>query len=602
MSKNETKNRKVDEENRQFNDDWTYQYFMDSFNGKSVCLICCESLSVMKEFNCRRHYETKHAADYNELNNDKRRKKIDQLKKAMLAEQSFFTRKSQESQCLTRASCNIAQLIAKSSRPFTDGDFVKECIQSICTKICPEKSSLFNKVPSSRMTIQRRVEDLAKDANEQLHDRLASCTSFSVALDESTDTTYTAQLLVYVRAVNSNFEITQELAVLASLHGRTAGLDIFKGMKTLLDGFNIDWSKLCSVTTDGAQAMVGRRTGFAAQLRLHLNEIGLCGDAVTLYHCIIHQEVLCSHVMKFDNIMKYVFTAVNFIRSRGLNHREFMSFLEENQADYQDVPYHTDVRWLSRGKVLKRFVELRIEIREFLNGKGHDTSVFDDKSWLSDLAFLTDITGHLNTLNQSLQGKDTFSFDMFQELQAFQLKLQLFQSQLQSGNLFHFETCLLFKTEYQCDFSGYHENCGTLIQGFNKRFLDVRVHKNLFNFTRNSFHCTMESVPDEYQLEVIDLQNSAELQMAFKENNILAFFKSLCQEKYGKIKDMALKLFSQFGITYLCEQTFSIMNLHKNKLRSNLTDGNLNSIFKIATTDLQLLTDLLSFLKLLKNW
>lgn len=50
------------------------------------------------------------------------------------------------------------------------------------------------------MTIQRRVDDLATDVTEQLIGRLARCTYFSVALDESTDNTDTAQLLVYVRA------------------------------------------------------------------------------------------------------------------------------------------------------------------------------------------------------------------------------------------------------------------------------------------------------------------------------------------------------------------------------------------------------------------
>ena len=106
------------------------------------------------------------------------------------------------------------------------------------------------------MTIQRRVEDLAKDVTEQLHDRLASYTYFSVALDESTDNTDIAQLLVYVRAVNNNFEVTQELAGLASLHGRTTGLHIFNGMKSVLEGLNVQWSKMSSITTDGAPSMV----------------------------------------------------------------------------------------------------------------------------------------------------------------------------------------------------------------------------------------------------------------------------------------------------------------------------------------------------------
>ena len=116
--------------------------------------------------------------------------------------------------------------------------------------------------------------------------------------------------------MNGNFEVTQELAGLASLHERATGLNIFKGIKSVLDGFNVHWSKMCSVTTDGAPAMVGKDTGLAAQVKLHLNEIGLRGDAVNMYHCIIHQEALCSRVLKFDNIMKYVFTAVNFIHSQ----------------------------------------------------------------------------------------------------------------------------------------------------------------------------------------------------------------------------------------------------------------------------------------------
>ena len=87
---------------------------------------------------------------------------------------------------------------------------------------------------------------------------------------------------------------------------------------------------------------------------------------------------------------------------------------------------------------------------------------------------------------------------------------------------------------------------------------------------RDPFSCTVEAIPDEYQLEVIDLRFSAELKVAFKENNILTFFSNLCPDKYGKIKDLALKLFLLFGSTYLCEQTFSIINLNKNKLRSNL--------------------------------
>jgi len=50
--------------------------------------------------------------------------------------------------------------------------------------------------------------------------------------------------------------------------------------------------------------------------------------------------------------MKVVVSVVNFIRSHGLNHRQFQSSLSEIDARYGDVLHHTEVRWLSRGMVM----------------------------------------------------------------------------------------------------------------------------------------------------------------------------------------------------------------------------------------------------------
>lgn len=52
--------------------------------------------------------------------------------------------------------------------------------------------------------------------------------------------------------------------------------------------------------------------------------------------------------------------------------------------------YFTKVRWLSSGKVLKRFFELRAEVKAFMEKNGMAISVLSDPEWLMDLAF--DIT------------------------------------------------------------------------------------------------------------------------------------------------------------------------------------------------------------------
>jgi len=53
--------------------------------------------------------------------------------------------------------------------------------------------------------------------------------------------------------------------------------------------------------------------------------------------------------------MYTVISTINYIRKNGLAHRQFQQFLEEIEAEYGDVIYITEVRWLSRSAALKRF-------------------------------------------------------------------------------------------------------------------------------------------------------------------------------------------------------------------------------------------------------
>ena len=89
-------------------------------------------------------------------------------------------------------------------------------------------------------------------------------------------------------------------------------------------------------------------------------------------HCIVHQENLCAKISNsaLNDVMSTVTKIVNFLVARSTTtHRQFRSLLEEMESSYRDLPLHCSVRWLSRDKVLLRFVECLVKIKAFLIGQ-----------------------------------------------------------------------------------------------------------------------------------------------------------------------------------------------------------------------------------------
>ena len=97
------------------------------------------------------------------------------------------------------------------------------------------------------------------------------CIFVSLAVDESADLTDTAQLIIFIRGVDDNFNVFQELLSLESLYGTTKGANIFQKLKLCTENFELDMNKLISICTDGAPAMVGKNNGMVALLEKFLD-------------------------------------------------------------------------------------------------------------------------------------------------------------------------------------------------------------------------------------------------------------------------------------------------------------------------------------------
>ncbi|XP_037773849.1 general transcription factor II-I repeat domain-containing protein 2-like [Penaeus monodon] len=183
----------------------------------------------------------------------------------------------------------------------------------------------------------------------------------------------------------------------------TTAADIFIALVGTLDRVGVDWSHDVSLATDGAPSLNRRKAGVGTKFRVKVQATNGGHDFWT-FHCILHQEALCCKLLKMNNVMEVVVRTVNFIRSRGLNHRQFDSLLRENTT----MACHTTPRG---------------EIKQFMEKKGKPVLEFKSTEWMQDLAFMVDVTEHLNNLNNMLQGHSKVATQYYDSICAFKLKL-----------------------------------------------------------------------------------------------------------------------------------------------------------------------------------
>nr|XP_033805884.1 general transcription factor II-I repeat domain-containing protein 2-like [Geotrypetes seraphini] len=516
--------RKKDEEYRTFQQEWTEKFAFVEKAGSTVCLICNDKIASMKRSNKKRHFGTCHATCALKYPaGDSRKKACQELLCRVQASQQQLCVWTQQGDW-NSASFPGALEIVRNRKPFTDGEYAKTFMLDVANELFnnfSDKDKIIKRIkdmPLSARTVHDRTIMMANQIEATQVKDINAAPFFSLALDESTDISHLSQFSVIARYAVDDTLCEESLAVLP-MKETTRGEDLFKSFIEFVKEQNLPMDKLVSVCTDGAPCMVGKSRGFVAFLREHVKR------PILSFHCILHQEALCAQMCgeQLGEVMSLVIQVVNFIVAQALNDRQFKTLMEEVRNNYPGLLLHSNVHWLSRGKVLSHFAASLSEIRTFLEMKNVEHPELANTEWLLKFYYLVDITEHLNQLNVKMQGVGNTVLSLQQAVFAFE-KLEIFIADTETGRLLHFEKLGEFKDACTASDPAQHLDLqqlagftSNLLQSFKARFGEFRERTRLFKFITHPHECAVDSadlsyIPSvsvrDFELQAADLKAS----------------------------------------------------------------------------------------------
>lgn len=420
-------------------------------------------------------------------------------------------------------------------------------------------------VSLSQRTVTRRISVISAYITDELKKIIYDCKYFSIAIDDSADITNIEKMMIFIKTIDDRFQINEGLLECASLYGTTKGTDIFGKLKSSFEKHSLTFAKLSALCTDGAPSMTSSKVGVVGQFKkIDAN--------IKNIHCAIHQFTLCTKKIGLKETLQTLTKIANKIKGghNALVHRQFKSFLEEFEAEYQDIALYTEVRWLSKGRFLSRLFSLRNEIQIFMetNDKFDELKgVFKDSDFLMSFAFLTDITDIFNAVNCELQGQNKNIFDIVSSLSMFKNKMLLLKTDIK-GNLLHFKACRVISQQCgdKANFSKYEENIDNILADYNNRFKDFEDIQSIADIYFFALICPVADQPVHLQAELQNLQQDLQYNRYDTKKGI-EFWSTVSTTTYPTLTDHILRICSMFRTTYCCESGFSVMKWLKNEHR-----------------------------------
>ena len=197
--------------------------------------------------------------------------------------------------------------------------------------------------------------------------------------------------------------------------------------------------------------------------------------------------------------------------------------------------FHTAARWLSKGNVLNHVLEMKDEIKLFLEFKNKEEflSYFNDNNWITSLAYLADIFEKLNIINLKLQGKNTNIIQLRDNLKVFVEKLQNWCQKVVDGNIAMLDRLSSYKIDEQLK-TLMVEHLQSMEYEFQHYFSELKEKEPIL--ARNPFSNSLDAsdIPEEMQEQFIEFKNDSTAHDIYHEKPLSQFWCDMT-ESYPQI-------------------------------------------------------------------
>ncbi|CAI7887735.1 unnamed protein product [Closterium sp. NIES-53] len=173
-----------------------------------------------------------------------------------------------------------------------------------------------------------------------------------ISLNEITDRCSGKHMILYMTFIRESKVATEFMTLITVDKGDAAALVGL--LVSHLQAVGIDLRRISGISIDGANVMMGSKSGLVTRLRLRIPHL-------VSSHCIAHREALAAkhaaeNIPAFNVVDKVIRTVAEHLGRSGPWHQRFMDLHDVFTSTSLELQGIHAVRWLSRGDAVLRFI------------------------------------------------------------------------------------------------------------------------------------------------------------------------------------------------------------------------------------------------------